>query len=48
MHCPVSACTADVAPPGGAPVRPFHIDAKTHTPYEIADRLWRTIGDAYA
>jgi hypothetical protein len=40
--------SADIAPPGGAPVRPFFVDAKTHTQYEVAERLWGAIGDAYA
>ena len=37
----------DIAPPGGAAVRPFFVDGATHTPFEVADKLWAAIGDAY-
>lgn len=38
---------ADIAPPGGAPVRPFSVDPRIKSTYEIADELWAAIGDAH-
>ena len=37
---------ADIAPPDGAPVRPFHLDPRVTTPKGIADALWARIGEA--
>lgn len=36
-----------VAPSDGAPVRPFYIDPRTHTPFEVADSLWRVVEEAH-
>lgn len=35
-----------IAPPGGAPVRPFYIDSRTQSAAAVADRLWTAIGEA--
>lgn len=39
--------SADVAPPHGAPVKPFHIDPRALSEKAIADALWASIGEAY-
>ena len=38
---------ADVAPPHGAPVKPFPLDPKALSEKAIADALWASIGEAY-
>jgi hypothetical protein len=38
---------ADVAPPGGAPVKPFHFEPRVMSDKAIADSLWVSIGEAY-
>jgi hypothetical protein len=43
---PASPPSADIAPPGGAPVRPFYIDPRTHSPAAVADRLWAAVAEA--
>lgn len=45
FRCAVSV-VADIAPPDGAPVRPFHVDPRFNTPKEVADKLWDAIGAA--
>ena len=45
--CRVARPCADIAPPHGAPVRPFFIDAATHTPFDVANKLWAAIGEAH-
>lgn len=37
---------ADIAPPDGAPVRPFHLDPRLSGPKDMADQLWARIGEA--
>ena len=37
---------ADIAPPGGAPVRPFRFDASM-PPFPLADALWGVVGEAH-
>jgi hypothetical protein len=39
---------ADIAPPNGAPVKPFHFDPRLMNEKQIADALWDSIGEAWS
>ena len=38
---------ADIAPPKGAPVRPFRVDPAALSPCAVADALWDAVGAAH-
>ena len=45
---PAAAASVEgyIAPPGGAPVRPFRLDAAL-PPVKLADALWAAVGEAH-
>ncbi len=47
IRAPPALPPADVAPPHGAPVKPFHLDPRALSEKAIADALWASIGEAY-